>query len=84
LIRGLDPRIQGWRQRDKHRRQAQRGQLLEVEHEGCALILRSDLSALADRFRAEFPAPAQKAEFIPCSRELFPCSSAQGIHLANY
>jgi hypothetical protein len=46
--------------------------------------MRSDVSGLVDRFRAEFPAPAQKAEFIPCSRELIPCSIAQGIHPANY
>jgi len=33
----------------------------------------------ADRFCAKFPAPVEKAETIPCSRELIPCSSAQGI-----
>jgi hypothetical protein len=33
----------------------------------------------ADRFCAKFPAQVELAETIPCSRELIPCSSAQGI-----
>jgi hypothetical protein len=34
----------------------------------------AEMNFPADRFRAKFPAPVQKAELIPCARELIPCS----------